>query len=539
MVQKKSPAAPRQFIDGKTYACTACKNGHRVRSCNHGRSKPIAPTAAPGRPSSGSQKRRCECPKECNCRGNCKCTITSCVCTQRMYLICLVSQNDPIKRSTSPLPPVWKNEDGQAETLKSVWADASGQQISDIEAERRQREKEQREQKQAPSGCCGSKSKEPKSGPSGCRHLENIKQENIADIPTFTDLPEAQKRCSCGPNCECIYCSEHPNNLASRQYNASQLNFMSSTDFYMPSSSAQTGPVYAPVAPMESCTGGSAMFRLTMNKPHPSDIHQFFPQATNGDLMMSYPIEQNVWPGSPNFDQQPDSFQSGPSPEALPDFPDNAEFDMPPLDPNMNWMAPQADLGMHLGSGHVDQIFHSNPSSLQVAVPNNFGMQSSQTPMQYDTFPSSLHHSMPTSNSMYATAPSNFVHTLNPPSMFSPDFSQAMHADYQRQSSISSSMTTPATIADTPSRGSVAYSPNPMPIFPPNFTEPPPWSQRQPAMATARPHSAATNSIPSRGGGSCCGGPSTDMNGTFFPSMPLSPTVPPDGSMYPGSPFGL
>ena len=145
----------QQTFNGKTFACVSCKNGHRVKSCNHGYNRPISATNQPGRPSSGS-KRKCTCPKDCECfdKENCKCK-RNCVCVEPMYLIVHVSKQDfprvskvaQINREPSPVLSRI-NDEGKEEYLQKVYTDLSGKQLSDDETLRRIKEREKREKQQ-------------------------------------------------------------------------------------------------------------------------------------------------------------------------------------------------------------------------------------------------------------------------------------------------------------------------------------------------------------------------------------------------------
>jgi hypothetical protein len=395
--EKKADVVPKQFFDGKTYACQSCKNGHRVRTCNHGRTKPIAPTNQPGRPSSGS-KRKCTCPKNCGCKDNCKCG-RDCLCTQKMYLIALVSKPDAkdIPRTNSPVPPVWENESGQAETLKSVWADASGQLLSDAEAQRRQREKEQREQGQTGSCCSSKPANEDVAKPAptgGCRHREAVKQEQATptlDNALLAPPPITASRCTCGTACQCTLCPEHPNNAATRQYNAQTLNMMATQHNYLPPPSMMNGPMYTPAIPQESCMGGQPRFYLSRNKPTQQDFQNFFPGAVSGDYVMSYPVDQwatqspaqmSAVPMQPFHDLQP---QHAVAPQISGN---NLGFDENFMDIPMDWTTQQQDdmWEMRLGDASVDQITPFAPVS-DMAIPD-LGFQRHLSPgnVNYDVF---------------------------------------------------------------------------------------------------------------------------------------------------------
>ena len=480
--EKKAEVIPKQFFDGKTYACQSCKNGHRVRTCNHGRTKPIAPTNQPGRPSSGS-KRKCTCPKNCGCKDNCKCD-RDCLCTQKMYLIALVSKPDAkdIPRTNSPKPPVWENESGQAETLKSVWADASGQLLSDAEAQRRQREKEQREQGQT-GGCCSTKpAKEDVAKPApkgGCRHREVVKQEQATPaLDNALLAPSTTNRCTCGTACQCTLCPEHPNNAATRQYNAQTLNMMTTQHNYLPAPSMMNGPMYTPAEPQESCMGGQPRFYLSRNKPTQQDFQNFFPGAVSGDYVMSYPVDQWAMQSPanlPTVQMQPFQHQQTVPPQ-MPTH--DLGFDESFMDLSMDWTNQQQDdmWEMRLGDASVDQItpFATVPD---LAIPDIGFQQLSPGPVNYNVFDTGFQTPMTTISSPEA-------------------FSIPMSA-------ISSPPPMTSTYSPLPGTPNIHFSEH--------------------ASSAATPNSQV------QVGGSCCGGSSSqspsdmDMFDVTLPNMPLSP----------------
>lgn len=473
--KKRTEQIPKQFFDGKTYACQSCKNGHRVRTCNHGRTKPIAPTNQPGRPSSGS-KRKCTCPKNCGCKDNCKCD-KNCLCTQKMYLMVLVSKPETkdIPRSNSPIPPTWQNEDGQVETLKTVWADASGQLLTDAEAERRQREKEQRES--GGGGCCSSKSAEkedvPKPAPKGgCRHREAVKQEEATpSLKSAQPTPASGNRCTCGTACQCTLCPEHPNNAATRQYNAQTLNLMASQHAYMPSPSMMTGPMYTPATPQESCMGGQPRFFLTRNKPTQQDFQNFFPGAVNGDYVMSYPVDQTPWAmpmqtPSTSIQQFPNAHPHQP---VLPPMSETMTFDDQLMD--MEWSTQGNDdmWEMRLGDASVDQIsqypaFTPSPAAnLQVPAISGYSHTLSPGHVPYDAFDASFQQTSVSSPGSHTfSAP---MSTFSPPTTVPATYDNFnVPTDFNFGNHFQ--MPTPASQTRTSTMGSCCgsreYSPNDM-----------------------------------------------------------------------------
>lgn len=305
-------SAAKQTFGGRTFACVSCKNGHRVKTCNHGYTKPIAPTANPGRPSSGNPKKKCNCPKECACsdKNNCKCP-PNCICVQTMYLIAHVAQKE-LPSIKAEAEKYRLNEKGQPEVLREVYADSNGKLLTDAEARRRQEEQSRREQGklqdvksessasspfiyqspdlvQAKSSCCSSKS--PSASVTLARSCHHASK--AASTPSLSRHPSPAPtgNCNCGTSCECIHCPEHANNDATRQYNRQQLNHMT-THQYLPPSSHIPGPLFTPKIPQESCLGGPSRFRLSTEPPLRHELHGLFPQSNPGDHIISWEIKR-------------------------------------------------------------------------------------------------------------------------------------------------------------------------------------------------------------------------------------------------------
>ncbi len=244
---KKS--ANQQTFNGKTYACMSCKNGHRVRLCNHGYKRPISATNQPGRPSSGS-KRKCTCPKNCPCseKDDCKCE-RNCVCVEAMYLIVHVSkQGSPIlskansiQREASPILSR-VNEEGTEEFLQKVYTDLNGKQLSDAETVRRIEEREKREQ-----------------------NYHSHKQESRSGTPSKPLFKFDNIAYALSPNED--QCSGHTTPLSST-LNASKANCYSSS-----SASGQFAPVRSPGA-HSAAVGGC---QHANNASHSRLLHQPVP----------------------------------------------------------------------------------------------------------------------------------------------------------------------------------------------------------------------------------------------------------------------
>lgn len=355
---KKS--ANQQTFNGKTYACIACKNGHRVRLCNHGYKRPISATNQPGRPSSGS-KRKCTCPKSCPCseKDGCRCE-RNCVCVETMYLIVHVSKQlsptlsnaSQLKREPSPtLSRV--NEEGKEEFLKKVYTDLNGKQLSDTEMTRRIEEREKREQnhqnhKQEPKleelpkppfqfnnisydltpnrEQSGGRPTPPSSTlsdskPSCCSHASSASPTPILYQPTPTHQPSLLHRasaqgCNCGASCQCIHCPEHANNAPTLQYNHQQFAHMAN-NAYLPSDFQIPGPLFRPEIPQASCMGGPTTFRLSSRPPEPAEYSQMFPDAIPGSYVMQYEVRRTPQPGYQQYVEEMNST----GPYQLPELP--------------------------------------------------------------------------------------------------------------------------------------------------------------------------------------------------------------------------
>ncbi|RMZ77918.1 hypothetical protein DV738_g4126, partial [Chaetothyriales sp. CBS 135597] len=343
VTKKRSDSAkqhqqPIQFWDGKTYACNACKRGHRVKLCDHGKAgKLVSATNQPGRPSSGSD-RKCTCPKSCTCTGNCKCAKDGCLCVQQMFLVvALKSRPKPVWINQEPeQTPQWTDENGEQKTLNPVYTDLKGNILSPEEAKAREEEKERRRNEPttaiAKSSCCSSSTattpiataSPPKSSccsskpatkikvqagddagsptPSpGCRHKETY----IPPLQPQIAMSEASKvsiprqgpnRCTCGAKCQCTLCPEHPNNTATRQYNAQQLNAMAAnrSGTYIPTESMVNGQLFKPEVPEGSCMGGEASYFLTREQPTLHDFQRLFPDYSSDDFVLTYPMDAST-----------------------------------------------------------------------------------------------------------------------------------------------------------------------------------------------------------------------------------------------------
>ncbi|RMZ91730.1 hypothetical protein DV736_g1064, partial [Chaetothyriales sp. CBS 134916] len=319
VTKKRSDSAkphqqPIQFWDGKTYACNACKRGHRVKLCDHGKAgKLVSATNQPGRPSSGSD-RKCTCPKSCKCAGNCKCVKDGCLCVQQVFLVvALKSRPKPVWINQEPeQTPQWTDENGEQKTLNPVYTDLKGNILSPEEAKAREEEKERRRNEPATAiprkpSCCSSKPAKvqvhdeasPTPSP-GCRHKNTHipSQPPIAmsEAPKVSIPRQVPSRCTCGAKCQCTLCPEHPNNTATRQYNAQQLNAMAANPngTYIPTQTMVNGQLFKPEVPQGSCMGGEASYFLTREQPTLDDFHRLFPDFSSDDFVLTYPMDTST-----------------------------------------------------------------------------------------------------------------------------------------------------------------------------------------------------------------------------------------------------
>ncbi|RMD43197.1 hypothetical protein DV735_g1905, partial [Chaetothyriales sp. CBS 134920] len=241
--------------------------------------KLVSATNQPGRPSSGSD-RKCTCPKSCACTGNCKCAKDGCLCVQQMFLVvALKSRPKPVWITQEPeKTPQWTDENGEQKTLNPVYTDLKGNILSPEEAKAREEERERRRNEPVKVQV-GDEASSPIPSP-GCRHK---------DTHTPTLQPQIAAR-------ECTLCPEHPNNTATRQYNAQQLNAMAAnpSGTYIPTESMVNGQLFKPEVPEGSCMGGEASYFLTRGQPSLHDFHRLFPDYSSDDFVLTYPMDAST-----------------------------------------------------------------------------------------------------------------------------------------------------------------------------------------------------------------------------------------------------
>ena len=311
--KKKDGLIPNYRIDGRTFACEGCKNGHRVSKCTHAAQRPVLMTNDPGRPSA-DQKRHCDCPKKCSCtKKNCKCD-RNCNCIQTMYMLVYI--------------PVEEREDdkelekGQWKIDYEVITDLKGKALSEEEIEIRRQEKSRQQQgRTSRASTLGAVNDRPpsqgsttncatpvsiKTEPpatiaastpkSSCCHRKNIlDQLPTPEVKNENVAPERAKRplCSCGPDCKCQFCLEHPNNEASQR-----IAHQRATEYFgsVPRLQGNALDQKCLTLPGEkgfSCMGTKPQFAFHTN-PHPSeaDFQTMFGQdaTTSRGYCLSYEV---------------------------------------------------------------------------------------------------------------------------------------------------------------------------------------------------------------------------------------------------------
>jgi hypothetical protein len=285
---KKESKVPTYRIGGRTFACEACKKGHRVSKCTHASERPVSMTHDPGRPS-GDQKRHCDCPKQCSCtKKNCKCD-RNCSCTQKMYMLVYVPMKDGDTGE--------RDKEGEWKIDQEVITDLQGKKLTDDEIKVRNKLKQL--QQSAKSGALLPENSKPSptiltddSAPkSCCQHKKNI-EEQKQPIPVPEEASNGQRRpqCNCGTGCTCAFCLDHPNNQTSHLLAQQQAAYFSNQAYGQP----QMESSWAPLQVGGSCMGTNPRFAIS-NTPNPShsQFQTLFPAAGpagQGGYFISYPF---------------------------------------------------------------------------------------------------------------------------------------------------------------------------------------------------------------------------------------------------------
>ena len=280
---KKESKQPTYRIGGRTFACEACKKGHRVSKCTHASERPVSMTNDPGRPS-GDQKRHCDCPKQCACtKKNCKCD-RNCSCTQTMYMLVYV----PMKDGKTA-------KEGEWQIGQEVITDLQGKKLTDEEIRIRNELKQMQQTAKAGVPSTGTLKASPAASDftpqSCCQHKKNI-EEQKQPIPSPEEATPGQRRpqCNCGSGCTCAFCLDHPNNQTSHSLAQMQAAYFSSQSY----AQQQMYPSWEPPQIGGSCMGTNPRFAVS-NIPNPSQsqFQSLFPAvgpASQGGYYISYPF---------------------------------------------------------------------------------------------------------------------------------------------------------------------------------------------------------------------------------------------------------
>ena len=299
-------------IDDKKFACDGCKNGHRVKHCDHAKDRYLSITNRSGRPG-GEEKRKCDCPKSCSCVGKCDCEREECTCTRIMYRLVFVSFN---KQTT--IDGLALKGTGKWEIEKQVITDIKGQkldedQIKALNEKRQKRIEENKNKKdytskfQLPSdpprvlSADGKRILEDDRGHHECCRQAKLAMENSVEGGFFTtgdgNKVPTNLKCCCGPGCQCAFCVDHPNNETSHNLMHEQatdlhFNLVWPNSAQMPHTDLSSLP--QPMMSMPaSCTGTSPQFGWTNNpNPSTSDLQNVFnhDDQTQSGYYLSYPV---------------------------------------------------------------------------------------------------------------------------------------------------------------------------------------------------------------------------------------------------------
>lgn len=355
-IKKKDGIIPNYSINGRTFACEGCKNGHRVSRCTHAAQRPVLMTNDPGRPSA-DQKRRCDCPKTCQCtKKNCKCD-RNCICMQTMYILVYVPLGD--KESDE------EKRKGEWQIGRTIITDLKGKELTEEEIELRRQEKSRPQQGRtsrtgmlgaangrppAQASPVGIKTEESATTPAGtpksvCCGRQNIQsQPPVVEVRKEHTVPVQPKRlrghCTCGDNCGCAICLDHPNNAASHRMVQQRAAEFSSNGLYLRGGLEHQRPTISEDKSL-SCMGTIPQFAWH-TKPDPSaaDLQTLFgaDNMADGGYFINYPVHgysfSSAAPeGSCCSSSMPPGHQALPGPQGSAQFPPFADPSMELLNP--------------------------------------------------------------------------------------------------------------------------------------------------------------------------------------------------------------
>jgi hypothetical protein len=313
--KKKDGIVPNYSINGRTFACEGCKNGHRVSKCTHAAQRPVHMTNDPGRPSA-DQKRHCDCPRTCQCtKKNCKCD-RKCNCMQAMYMLVYV----PMGANEAEE----EKQTGEWQIGRTVITDLKGKELTNDEIKLRKQEKlRQQQRRTSRTGTLGAlngrppsqgstttsgtpvsvKSEEfatlPVSMPkSGCCQNKNIpghqpivevKNEQAATV----EAKRSQRHCNCGDDCACAICLVHPNNATSQRIVQQRAVELSNNALSFRGNAVDQSHRTRPEEKGLSCMGTNPQFAWhTDPNPSAADLQTLFgtDHMADSGYYISYPV---------------------------------------------------------------------------------------------------------------------------------------------------------------------------------------------------------------------------------------------------------
>jgi hypothetical protein len=313
--KKKDGIVPNYSINGRTFACEGCKNGHRVSKCTHAAQRPVHMTNDPGRPSA-DQKRHCDCPRTCQCiKKNCKCD-RKCNCMQTMYMLVCVPMGD--KESDE------EKQMGEWQIGRTVITDLKGKELTTDEVALRRQEKSRQQQgRTSRASTLGAVNGSlPPQGPttrfatpvsikneesatlpvsmpkSGCCSRKNIQDQRPvvevkAEQAATVEAKHLQRHCNCGDDCACAICLVHPNNATSHRIIQQRAVELSNNALALRGNAVDQSHRTRPEEKGLSCRGTNPQFAWHTN-PNPSaaDLQTLFgtDHMADSGYYISYPV---------------------------------------------------------------------------------------------------------------------------------------------------------------------------------------------------------------------------------------------------------
>jgi hypothetical protein len=396
--KRRDGIVPNYRIDGRTFACEGCKNGHRVSKCTHAPHRPVLMTNDPGRPSA-DQKRHCDCPKTCACtKKKCKCD-RNCTCVRTMYILVYVPMGE---RENNP-----EKQKGEWKIDHEIITDLKGKPLSEEEIESRRREKSRQKQgRTSRAGTLGTVIEGPHSQSSAntpaasgsmetetattvagntpksacCSHKNVQEQSRLPEVKKENPTPHQPRPplgdCNCGDECACAMCLDHPNNKTSHRIIQRRAAQLWSNPSMLRGNALAEKSLTPPGEKSLSCMGTRPQFAFHTN-PHPSeaDFQTMFGQdaTTSRGYCLCYPV--NGYPSAPSAPgghyHSSTNHPDGPSHEGSSQF-------LPFVDPNADFLStPHPLANQHFTVGAMS-VPEQSPRLADFSKSFNFGSDTFQ-----------------------------------------------------------------------------------------------------------------------------------------------------------------